>query len=105
MGQRGYLAIVLTSGTIRVGDLVTVGEVEFEAIPFDLKARIAWHLERQTKAVPVTTLVHDVGLSVSYCRAMPRILGQIPGAREKVTFGGAAPSKRALGTGSLEFGP
>lgn len=84
---RGYLGTIITPGTIHVGDIVVPQGVHFEAIPFDLRERIAWYLAKQTEPVPVTTLVKDVGLSLSYCRAMPNMLKNIPGARQKVIFG------------------
>lgn len=97
-GYRGYLATILSSGTIRIGDAVVVGDVEFESIPFDLKERIAWYLSKQLQAVPLKTLLYDVGLSISYSRAMPRLLDGIPGARQKVIFGKEA-GQASLGLG------
>lgn len=86
VGHRGYLATILTTGTIRVGDYLVVGSQEFEPVPFDLKERVAWYLAQHTDAVPLKTLLHDVGLSISYSRAMPRLLDGIPDGRRKVIF-------------------
>jgi hypothetical protein len=58
----------------------------YEPIPYDIKQRIAWYLEKQTSRVEVTKLVWDVGLSKSYCRAIPRLIRDMPGARQKIVF-------------------
>jgi len=89
--NRGYLGTFLTSGTIRLGAKVAPRGVLYEAIPFDLKERIAWYLAKQPSPVPVTTFVRDVGLSMSYCRAVPSLIKDIPGAAEKVFFGRKRP--------------
>lgn len=84
---RGYLGTFLSSGIIRVGAKVAPQGVRFESIPFDLKERVAWYLAKQQSAVPVTTFVRDVGLSLSYCRAVPNLIKDIPGAKDKILFG------------------
>lgn len=85
--KRGYLGTFLTSGTIRLGSEIISQGVQFEAIPFDLKQRAVWYLAKQHTPVPVTTFVRDVGLSLSYCRAVPNLLKDIPGARDKILYG------------------
>jgi MOSC domain-containing protein YiiM len=86
--RRGYLGTFLTSGTFRIDDrVVQKAGVSFEPIPFDLRERIAWYLQRQESPVPVTKFVRDVGLSLSYCRAVPNLLKGIPGAKDKILFG------------------
>lgn len=86
-GKRGYLGTCLTSGTVRLGAKIIPQGVQFEAIPFDLKERIAWYLAKQQSPVPVTTFVRDVGLSLSYCRAVPSLIRHITGAADKIEFG------------------
>jgi len=85
--KRGCLGTFLTSGTVRLGAKIIPQGVQFEAIPFDLKERIAWYLDKQQSPVPVTTFVRDVGLSLSYCRAVPNLIRDIPGAVDKIEFG------------------
>lgn len=84
--KRGYLGTVTKGGTIKLGDPVRPKGVQYEAIPFDLKERILWYLDKQDSPVSVTTLVKDVGLSVSYCRVIPNVLKDLPAARAKVLF-------------------
>ncbi|MEQ1758228.1 MAG: MOSC domain-containing protein [Vicinamibacterales bacterium] len=84
--KRGYLGTITKGGTIKLGDLVVPKGVRYEAIPFDLKERILWYLDKQDSPVPVTTLVKEVGLSVSYCRVIPNVLRDLPKAKAKVLF-------------------
>jgi hypothetical protein len=84
--KRGYLGSFLNSGRLTVGDEVASLGVQYEPIPYDLKERVVWFLERQPAAIDVTTLVHEVGLSLSYCRAIPSLLRARPDLARKVTF-------------------
>lgn len=91
--KRGYLGSFLTSGRLTVGDEVVSLGIQYEPIPYDLNDRLAWFLHRQPAAIDVTTLVHEVGLSLSYCRAIPSLLRARPDLLRKVTFRGRAMQK------------
>jgi hypothetical protein len=64
--------------------------VRYEAIPHELTERAAWYLDQQVSPVPVKQFVYDIGLSMSYCRAVPGLLKKLSGATGKVVFGGGA---------------
>lgn len=72
--QRGYLGSFLDEGTIQVGDVLTLTNERLEKIPYDLKERIRWYLNKQDKAVTIKKLAYDIGLSPSYYRAIPNML-------------------------------
>jgi MOSC domain-containing protein YiiM len=72
--QRGYLGTILNIGTISKGDPLIILDKQFETIPYDIKERIKWYLDKQTKPVTTKKLVYDIGLSNSYCRAIPNML-------------------------------
>lgn len=86
--RRGYLGTFLTGGALSVGDDISSLGVQFEAIPYDLKQRLAWFLSRQPAPIEVTKLVHEVGLSLAYCRAIPNLLRGRPDLARMVTFRG-----------------
>lgn len=91
--KRGYLGAFLSGGRLRVGDPVASMGVQYEPIPYDLRERLAWFLDRQSAPIEVTTLVHEVGLSLSYCRAIPNLLRGRPDLKSKVTFRGRTVQK------------
>ena len=72
--QRGYLGTILNKGSIYVGDSLSILAKEFETIPYEIKERIKWYLNKQNKPVTIKKLVYDIGLSNSYCRAIPNML-------------------------------
>ena len=72
--KRGVLGNFLNNGVIKVGDAVLVGDKSFDAIPYRIDDRIKWYLDKQDKPVPVSKLALDIGLSNSYCRAIPNIV-------------------------------
>lgn len=72
--KRGVLGSFLNIGVIKVGDEVVVSDKSFEAIPYRIGDRIKWYLDNQDKPVPVSKLVFDIGLSNSYCRAIPNLV-------------------------------
>lgn len=72
--RRGYLGTFMDVGCIRIGDAVQVLGKQFETIPYAIKERIGWYLDKQVKAVTVKTLANEIGLSPSYYRAIPNIL-------------------------------
>lgn len=85
--KRGYLGAILNEGVVNERDEVRVLGVQFEAIPFDLKSRASWYLAKQALPVPVTTFVRDMGLPTAYCRAVPRLVRDIPGGLAMISFG------------------
>lgn len=75
--RRGYLGSFLNSGTIALGDAVTVTEQKLEAIPYAVKDRIRWFLGKQNAALGARELVHSLGLPSSYTRAIPRLVANV----------------------------
>jgi MOSC domain-containing protein YiiM len=84
--KRGYLGTFLTRGTLRLGAEVRRERVAGESIPYDLRERIAWYLAKQKEPVEVTKLVNDIGLSMSYCRAIPSLTRNIKGIEGMIVF-------------------
>jgi MOSC domain-containing protein YiiM len=72
--RRGYHSQVIQAGRIQLGDTVTVLEQRHEAIPYALADRIKWYLERHPVPIYAVDLVKAIGLSASYCRAVPNVL-------------------------------
>ena len=72
--KRGILGNFLNNGVIKVGDAVVVCDKSFDAIPYRIYDRIKWYLDKQDKPVPVSKLAFDIGLSNSYCRAIPNLV-------------------------------
>ena len=72
--KRGYLGCFLNSGTIALGDAMTVTGETLEAIPYAVKDRIRWFLGKQNAVLGVMDIVHGLGLPSSYARAMPRLV-------------------------------
>ena len=72
--KRGVLGNFLNTGIIKVGDAGVAGAKSFDAIPYRIDDRIKWYLDKQDKPVPVSKLAFDIGLSNSYCRAMPNLV-------------------------------
>ncbi|BDD04468.1 MOSC domain-containing protein [Aureibacter tunicatorum] len=74
MHQRGYLGSFLNQGRISLGDDLRVLEKEFESIPYDIKERMQWYLDKVDKPVSIKKLAFEIGLSQSYYRAIPNML-------------------------------
>lgn len=72
--KRGVLGNFLNTGIIKVGDAGAAGAKSFDAIPYRIDDRIKWYLDKQDKPVPVSKLAFDIGLSNSYCRAIPNLV-------------------------------
>lgn len=68
----------LNSGDLRLGDRIRVIGKEHETIPYDIRERIIWYLNKQAAPVDASTLVHEIGLSASYCRALPKLIRGLP---------------------------
>ena len=72
--KRGVLGSFLNNGVIKVEDAVLVGNKSFDTIPYRIDDRIKWYLDKQDKPVPVSKLAFEIGLSNSYCRAIPNLV-------------------------------
>ncbi|MCS0351525.1 hypothetical protein ND920_07785 [Vibrio ordalii] len=72
--KRGYLGQIVHEGIIKCGDNITILPEKYEGIPYQLADRIKWYLDKREKPVMVSELVSDIGLSKSYCRAVPNII-------------------------------
>jgi len=79
--KRGFLGCFLNSGTIGIGDPVTVTAQRLEPIPYAVKDRVRWFLGRQNAGLAATELAHALGLPSSYARAIPRLVGNLAVAR------------------------
>lgn len=75
--RRGYLGCFLNSGTVALGDAVTVTGETLEAIPYAVKDRIRWFLGKQNAVLGAMDIVHGLGLPSSYARAMPRLVANL----------------------------
>ena len=74
MFKRGYLGQILNSGSMSVGDDVAILKEKYEPIPYKHADRIKWYLEKCEEPVTASDLVLNIGLSKSYCRAVPNII-------------------------------
>ena len=72
--QRGYLGTVINEGVLRIGDKVNILGKQFERIPYDIKERIKWFLDKQNEPTTIKKLAFEIGLSPSYYRAIPNML-------------------------------
>ncbi len=72
--HRGYHSQVLKGGTIQLGDSINILPEHHEAIPYSLADRIKWYLDKHPTPILVSELVNAIGLSRSYCRAVPNSL-------------------------------
>ena len=75
--KRGYLGCFLNSGTIALGDAVTVTDERLESIPYAVKDRIRWFLGKQNAALAALDLVHALGLPSSSARIVPRLVANL----------------------------
>jgi MOSC domain-containing protein YiiM len=75
--RRGYLGCFLNSGTLALGDAVTVTGETLEAIPYAVKDRIRWFFGKQNAALGAMDIVHGLGLPSSYARALPRLVANL----------------------------
>lgn len=72
--RRGYHSQVLKSGDIKLGDTIQLLAERHEAIPYVFADRIKWYLNQYPTPILVVDLVKAIGLSSSYCRAVPNII-------------------------------
>lgn len=71
MHRRGYHTQIIKGGQIQLGDTINVMPKQYESIPYSLADRIKWYLDKYPKPIFVSQLVSEIGLSSSYCRAVP----------------------------------
>lgn len=72
--KRGFLGCFLNSGTIALGDPVSVTGEQLESIPYAVKDRIRWFFGKQNASLAALDLAHALGLPSSYARAIPRLV-------------------------------
>ena len=85
--NRGYLGAFLNAGTISLDDPVTVVPERHEPIPYEIRERLAWYLDRRQSRITAPELLWEVGLSLAYARALPKLLLGLPAPlRDKVVF-------------------
>ena len=72
--KRGYHGQIVRSGQIKIGDSISLSNECYEPIPYDFADRVKWHLEKTTGKIWASDLVYAIGLSSSYCRALPNVL-------------------------------
>ena len=71
--RRGYHSQILKAGDIKLGDTIQLLTERHEAIPYVFADRIKWYLDQYPIPILVADLVKAIGLSSSYCRAVPNI--------------------------------
>ncbi len=74
INKRGYLGQIISNGTICLGDAMSISKQTFIPIPYEIPERIKWYLDQLEEPILVAELVDAIGLSRSYCRAIPNIL-------------------------------
>jgi hypothetical protein len=62
------------SGTVTMGDPVSVVGQQFEPIPYAVKDRIHWFMTTKNASLGVRDLAHALGLPSSYARAPPYLV-------------------------------
>jgi MOSC domain-containing protein YiiM len=72
--RRGYHSQITKAGRIQLGDTISVLTQFFEPIPYAFADRIKWYLQRHPAPIYAADLVNAIGLSASYCRAVPNVL-------------------------------
>ena len=75
--RRGYLGCFLNSGTVALGDAVTITDERLEPIPYAVKDRIRWFLGKQNAALAALDLVHALGLPSSTAMVVPRLVANL----------------------------
>lgn len=79
-GRRGVLGRVLDDGALAVGQVAEVERVALPALADDWRARVVDVLRRLPpgRVVTTTRLAAIAGVQVTYCRALPAVLGRAP---------------------------
>jgi len=72
--KRGYHGQIIQAGRINIGDSISLLNERYEPIPYDFADRIKWYLGKTSGDIWASDLVYAIGLSSSYCRALPNIL-------------------------------
>jgi hypothetical protein len=93
--QRGVLGKFLNAGEIRRGDTLSFEPPSFEVIPYEPHDRVRWYLAKRRAPIAACDLLHAVGLSSCYARALPGYLRRIsPRAADKVIFRSSVSGRR-----------
>jgi alkylated DNA nucleotide flippase Atl1 len=74
--RRGSLAVVLTGGSVALGDAVTVVDERYPEVPEGIYERLEWILARvpEGRVVTYDTLLSLLGVSRPYFRVLPTYL-------------------------------
>ena len=72
--NRGYHGQIIQAGRISLGDSISLASECYGPIPYDFADRIKWYLGKTNGDIWASDLVYAIGLSSSYCRALPNIL-------------------------------
>jgi hypothetical protein len=75
--RRGVFGCFLNAGTIALGDKLVVTDEKFEPIPYAVKERIRWFLNKGEAPAAARQLIDAIGLPSSYARGIPRILEKL----------------------------
>jgi MOSC domain-containing protein YiiM len=82
--KRGYLGSFLNSGTISVGDSLSVTDQKYESVPYAVKDRVRWLLGKGNAPTATTDLLHSLGLPSAYARALPRMIEKFTSAAAEI---------------------
>ncbi len=72
--RRGILGMIVHSGVISIGETVIVTRNVYEKVPQAIADRIKWYLNAHPNPIMLSELVKEIGLSQSYCRAIPGLI-------------------------------
>lgn len=78
MFKRGFLCSVDSSGIVDLNSSIEILNRKAEFIPYKIADRIKWYLDKCQEPIAVTDLVAKIGLSNSYCRAIPNMVKKRP---------------------------
>ncbi|ATX77904.1 MULTISPECIES: MOSC domain-containing protein [Reinekea] len=76
--QRGYFGQVIQPGLISWDDKIAVSAERMPAIPYAVADRVRWYLAQQSEPMTASQLLRDLGVPLSYCRALPNIIRNRP---------------------------
>lgn len=77
-GRRGYLAVILSGGTVPLGASLGLHGVHYNHVPDHVGTRTLWVIRQipEGRVVPYPTLIQLAGAPRGYLRALPRLVAQ-----------------------------
>jgi MOSC domain-containing protein YiiM len=75
--QRGYLGTIVNSGTVNVGDSLSVLGKLHESVPYEPFERVKWFLDKTNERISARDLTSAIALQRTYCRVLPRYLNRL----------------------------